>query len=30
VLATVVDGVEETERNGGRWLKIVKAVEAPG
>jgi anti-sigma regulatory factor (Ser/Thr protein kinase) len=29
VLAAVVDGVEQTERNGGSWLKLVKTVEAP-
>jgi hypothetical protein len=29
VLATVVDAVEQTERNGGNWLKLVKSVEAP-
>lgn len=29
VLATVVDGVEQTERDGGKWLKLVKALGAP-
>ena len=27
VLATVVDSVEETERNGARWLRLVKQIE---
>ena len=27
VLSTVVDGVEETERDGNRWLRLVKDVE---
>ena len=29
VLATVVDGVEQTDRAGAGWLKLVKSVEAP-